>query len=728
MKRFLSICVALVAWSLMSAQAQTATDVYEGVRVTVDASTGTQVLTWWGRAGRTYFVQQSYDLINWTYVPVVHGGAAAVDGLNFASTDARQFWRLKYTDASTGGLSAADADFDSDGVSNIDELNSLIDPFNSDTDGDHYGDGIERDHNSDPATSGSIPALSTSGPEKSQDEWPVSLLGYYKTVNNDWSRSKPAGQPETASGYVSWGDDSPQTGSTPYPSYAPAWADKYSLLTYPSTSTTFRNLGYLAQASALGRSVPGTVPGIDETFSHADLLHYQVQIGSTNGQPQPWPIYRKLLSYKSTQPWNGGARTYSELHYERFFIRQGKSVSEKDIPLEPAVEIGKHNEEVLEFLDIYMRDWAKAQSYDNISHTEVGTKTPWIMLPVGEAREIGVWHNVGDVTTLYLRAEGTGLSPASLFEVDASTPYAVTGQTIGDTSFLRIGVGNPGDTSPLMTPDSQPDLVADYQNLLRFTVKAKKQLLVVIHPICLATLDENGNSQPGALPQYLPEKQDIEDYLNSIFEVQANVHVTVQMLAVVQTPWDVGMGATVPAQTNLGAGNGILDCYFNATFLGKKVSDEENSIFLSSPPDPQAGINLYYVVAPNGGRYRGWFSPSNELAGEMDNLGSAGFLGWAGPATNEHFSNAVFVLDYPSNETGDPGVLWTMAHELGHGVGKLKHTCGAALEWTHPNSMFGSDNENRLMTGRSGPKRALAPAQMIKYEWDQINDSTNVQR
>ncbi len=86
MKRFLFIGMVLFTWSLLPAHAQTATDVNEGVRVTVNATTGTQVLSWWGRAGRTYFVQQSYDLITWTYVPVVHSGATAVDGLNFASS------------------------------------------------------------------------------------------------------------------------------------------------------------------------------------------------------------------------------------------------------------------------------------------------------------------------------------------------------------------------------------------------------------------------------------------------------------------------------------------------------------------------------------------------------------------------------------------------------------------------------------------------------------------
>ena len=143
MKRLLLI---LMAWGLglMSATAQTATALNEGVRVTANATTGTQLLTWWGKAGRTYFVQQSYDLITWTYVPVVRSGAAAVDGLNFASTDSRQFWRLRYTEASLGSASTAgNADFDSDGQTNQQELDAGTDPFNPDSDGDGFSDGTE---------------------------------------------------------------------------------------------------------------------------------------------------------------------------------------------------------------------------------------------------------------------------------------------------------------------------------------------------------------------------------------------------------------------------------------------------------------------------------------------------------------------------------------------------------------------------------------------------------
>lgn len=157
------------------AAAQTSTDLNEGVRVTADATTGAQVLTWWGKAGRTYFVQQSFDLIHWTYVPVVRDGAATVDGLNFASTDSRQFWRLQYTDASTGGLSGAEADFDDDGLSNQEEVEAGTAAFNADTDGDGFSDGTEALAETDPNSA-------TSNPETDLDDVPLLKATYLLNV------------------------------------------------------------------------------------------------------------------------------------------------------------------------------------------------------------------------------------------------------------------------------------------------------------------------------------------------------------------------------------------------------------------------------------------------------------------------------------------------------------------------------------------------------------------
>lgn len=153
MRRILFFAWVTMMPLMLSVHAQTATDPNEGMQMTADASTGAQVLSWWSRTGRTYFVQQSFDLVNWTYVPVVRDGAspAAPDGLNFTCSDPRQFWRLKYTDASTGGLTGAAADFDGDKVSNLAEAQNNTNPFSSvDTDGDQIPDDWEIDAGGNP--------------------------------------------------------------------------------------------------------------------------------------------------------------------------------------------------------------------------------------------------------------------------------------------------------------------------------------------------------------------------------------------------------------------------------------------------------------------------------------------------------------------------------------------------------------------------------------------------
>jgi len=140
----LTFLSALYLICACSASAQTAADWNEGLHVATGTQAGDYTVTWWGKAGRTYFIQQSFDLLVWQYAPVVRSGAAVVDGLNFSCTDSRQFWRLRYTDQTYSGTAAA-ADFDGDGLTNEQELAAGTDPLNPDTDGDGIVDADEID-------------------------------------------------------------------------------------------------------------------------------------------------------------------------------------------------------------------------------------------------------------------------------------------------------------------------------------------------------------------------------------------------------------------------------------------------------------------------------------------------------------------------------------------------------------------------------------------------------
>ena len=56
--------VALASLLLTAAAvAQTSTDPNEGALLTPGPAAGAYTFSWWGRAGRTYFLQQSDDLL-----------------------------------------------------------------------------------------------------------------------------------------------------------------------------------------------------------------------------------------------------------------------------------------------------------------------------------------------------------------------------------------------------------------------------------------------------------------------------------------------------------------------------------------------------------------------------------------------------------------------------------------------------------------------------------------
>lgn len=118
--------------------AQAANRPNEDAAITRDDATGTYGLSWWGRAGITYFIQHSDDLITWSYLPVIESGADTVVQWGFTSTADKFFLRLKSTSAPTGG-DPFTADFDGDGVNNWQELLGGTDPLQS---GDADGDGL----------------------------------------------------------------------------------------------------------------------------------------------------------------------------------------------------------------------------------------------------------------------------------------------------------------------------------------------------------------------------------------------------------------------------------------------------------------------------------------------------------------------------------------------------------------------------------------------------------
>jgi hypothetical protein len=139
------IAIAFVASIVLLASlpggfAQSATDSPGTTSLTFDPF-GNGTFSWWGRSGWTYFVQTTHNVQTgpWKYALVIRTGADHLEQWGFTSTLDRTFARFRASNQPTGG-NAETADFDGDGISNIDELWFGTDPFSPDVDSD--GDGL----------------------------------------------------------------------------------------------------------------------------------------------------------------------------------------------------------------------------------------------------------------------------------------------------------------------------------------------------------------------------------------------------------------------------------------------------------------------------------------------------------------------------------------------------------------------------------------------------------
>ena len=165
---------------LVSTFAQTASAPNEGFRV-IKIGPDAYTVFWWGRTGRTYFLQYSEDLVNWYYFPddylgLVLGENAVVSRGFSISGPTRFFLRLKYPDPPLPD--PVYGDFDGDKVPNIFEILVGTDPFSvADTDGDGMSDDWETRFGLDPEN----PADATAGPASDPDGDGISNLAEYQT-------------------------------------------------------------------------------------------------------------------------------------------------------------------------------------------------------------------------------------------------------------------------------------------------------------------------------------------------------------------------------------------------------------------------------------------------------------------------------------------------------------------------------------------------------------------
>jgi hypothetical protein len=134
-----------------AAPAQTEFWPNEGLIISPGSEDFAYQMTWWGKAGRTYFIQRSGDLVNWVFLyDIVSGTGAVIDPpFRYISTEERAFFRLRFSDIPTPD--PWNADFDGDHVSNSDELFQNTDPgLYADSDGDGMSDDWEIRYGLDP--------------------------------------------------------------------------------------------------------------------------------------------------------------------------------------------------------------------------------------------------------------------------------------------------------------------------------------------------------------------------------------------------------------------------------------------------------------------------------------------------------------------------------------------------------------------------------------------------
>lgn len=204
-----------MAWGLAASTgmllAQNANSPGEGLCAVPGSTPGVMQICWWGKTGRTYFLQTNPTLspLTWSYADMVEMGGSAVLSYSLVqSPSERIFVRLVYTDQPNGGNAAA-ADFDGDGLTNAEEVAAggpHSDPFVRDTDWDGYSDADETLAGSGANNQQSNPNTTTPSGDLNPDagyRYGLRLDYAQKYMTADYSGSLPETGTASHSTYVS---------------------------------------------------------------------------------------------------------------------------------------------------------------------------------------------------------------------------------------------------------------------------------------------------------------------------------------------------------------------------------------------------------------------------------------------------------------------------------------------------------------------------------------------
>lgn len=141
MKTHLSISfLAFLSLAAVLQADPTADSLNDGLTLEHDPVEDSSLLSWWGIEDRFYFIQQSEDLVKWTFMPIFEVGSDDILSWGFRSNAPKLFFRALHTDDLDSELMLAD--YDEDGLATWQEYELGSHPFNPDTHGDGIFDGI----------------------------------------------------------------------------------------------------------------------------------------------------------------------------------------------------------------------------------------------------------------------------------------------------------------------------------------------------------------------------------------------------------------------------------------------------------------------------------------------------------------------------------------------------------------------------------------------------------
>jgi hypothetical protein len=323
------------------------------------------------------------------------------------------------------------------------------------------------------------------------------------------------------------------------------------------------------------------------------------------------------------------------------------------------------------------------------------------MLPQGETRFLNVSYGPNSRHNIY-QIDGAGFNPQTPVPRSASTLTLMSNST--GPATLSAGFSTDGNLeTAVMIP----------QPLLKLEVYGKKAVDLVVVPVAYKAA--NGvvtNPVKMATPQAAAAfATSLQSFVDTVFLQQANIKVNVLIAPVVPVEWDFGVGSVALNSGTLGLRDNklqVLDTVLS--YEDEKLTLEEDAIFDASPPATHPNTITLYYVRTDGFVFVEWADMDAEEAHLASTLKYRSIWGLA-PRWKRRGGEVAWVMEHATVQSSS--VLHTIAHEVGHKLG-LKHSTANESASCH---LINGDNENRLMTGRVGPKAMAGPTKLIHAKW-----------